>query len=129
MEAFQRRRRCFSQRLERFSSLGGCEGSHHQARRLFRQRLGHRRMAMAEAGDRHPGEKIQVNVTVHVGERGAFAMIEGNARQRGNPLPAGSEVALLLFEQRPRAWPGNHGCNRGKFTFFTFHRWIREPRR
>ncbi len=58
-------------------------------------------MAMAKAGHRHAGEKVDIDVAVGVGQGSAFAVIEGDPGQRGNALAARREIFFLLIKDRP----------------------------
>ncbi len=78
-------------------------------------------MAMAEAGHRHPGEKIHVHVAVNVGQGGAFAVVERDSGQRGNPLAAWREIVLFGREDRTRPGTGNRSCYGRKSVFLSFH--------
>jgi hypothetical protein len=63
-------------------------------------------MGMAEAGDPDSGDEIDVDIAIDVGQRRTLAMIEREACEQCDPLPSGSDIALLSFENLPRfgAW-------------------------
>jgi hypothetical protein len=55
-------------------------------------------MAVAEAGDRDAGKKIDEHVAVDVGQRRTLAVIERDAGEQRDTLAAGCDMALLLGE-------------------------------
>src|ERR1700730_5316758 len=64
-------------------------------------------MRMTETGDRDAGEEVNEDIPVDVGERGALAMIEGEAGEHRDTLAAGRDMTLLVGEQRAGFRPGN----------------------
>src|SRR6202795_2123789 len=98
MRAIQSGGRDFGERLERRGALLGREGTNCQPRRLMRQRLSHPRMRMTKACDRNAREKIDVGVTVGVGEGRAFAVIESETGQQRDSLAAGRDIFLFKVE-------------------------------
>ena len=121
MEPLKRRRRDVGQDLEGLGALRGREGPDHQARGLVGQGLGHRGMAMAEAGHRHAGEKIHVHVAVNVGQGGAFAVVERDSGERGNPLAAGREIVLFGREDSNATWDRESELLWQEDVFLSFH--------
>ena len=116
MCALESRGRDFAQQLERRRALLGREGADHQPRRLIRQRLRQSGMRMAKACDRDAGEKIDVDVAVGVGERRAFAVIEGDTGEQRDALAAGRDIFLFEVEDLLRLGSGNCSLDRGKFS-------------
>ncbi len=106
MCALELARRDFAQQPKGLGPLARRERPNHQARSLFCDRLGHRRMSMAEAGDRDAGKKIDVGIAVGIGQGGAVAVFEGDSRQQRDPLAARRDIALLVGEDLARFGPG-----------------------
>src|ERR1700732_3274568 len=98
MCALQIRGRHLAQQLECLDPLPGSEGANHQARGLPRNRLPQPRMSVAEAGNRDAREKIEVNISVRVGERRAFTMIECDTGEQRHTLSSGRDVTLFVCE-------------------------------
>ena len=116
MRAIQSGRRYFGERFERRSALFGREGADSQPRRLMRQRLRQSRMRVAQACDRYTREKIDVRISVGVGEGRAFAVIECETGQQRDSLAAGRDIFLFEVEDLFRL--GSRYCSfyRGKFS-------------
>src|SRR5208282_149805 len=100
-----------AEQLEGLGAFGGREGADHQTRRLMRERLRERRMAVAEAGHCDSGEEIDVDVAVGVGQRSAIAALEGHSGQRRDSLAARRYIARLFGEDLPRPRSGYLGDN------------------
>src|SRR5208283_4804290 len=98
------------------------ERADHQARGLPRDRLRQSRMSMAEARDGDPREKVDVDISIGVGERGALAVIDRDTGEQRNALAAWCDVGLFLVENFPRPGSGNRGGYRGEFSLRSCHR-------
>ena len=59
-------------------------------------------MSMAEARDRDAREKIDIDISVGIGERGAFAVIDRDTGEQRNALASGRDVSLFLIENFAR---------------------------
>src|SRR5712692_9437253 len=102
MRPAESRGRGFGEQLKALRALGGREGADGETAGLTGDRLAHHGMGMAEARDGDSREKIEIDVAVGVGQRRAVAMIEGNAGEQRDALPAGRDKTLLAIENRAR---------------------------
>src|SRR5712692_3009264 len=96
MRALEIPRRRSRKQFERLGTFTRRKSSHDKTRGLTRERPAQRGMAVAKAGDRYAGIKIEVNVVVGVGQGRAFAMIEGDTGKERNTLAARRDVALFV---------------------------------
>src|ERR1700726_1282799 len=86
MGAVEARGSGLAEQPEGLRALGRCEGAHDEPRGLAGERLREGRMRMTETGDRDAGEEVNEDIPVDVGERGALAMIEGEAGEHRDTL-------------------------------------------
>ena len=115
MRALQVGGRHLADQLEGLDALARRERPDHQARRLFGNRLGQRRMSVTEAGDRDAGEEIDVGVAVGIGQGRAVTVLEGNPREQRDPLAAGRDIALLFGEDLARLGARHRGYDFRQF--------------
>ena len=73
-------------------------------------------MSMTKAGDRDTGEEIDVDISIGVSERGAFAVIDRDTRKQRYALASGCDIGLLLLEDFARLRSWNFSCYRRKFS-------------
>src|SRR5271154_2666455 len=106
MMAFQFSRRRVAQKFEGARTFWRREGANDRAMGLGCERIGKSGMAVAEAGDADAGEKIDVTITVGIGKRGAFAVVESDAGELRDTLAAGRDIAILAIENLARFGSG-----------------------